>query len=80
MPRYFFNVRIGADLIPDTDGRDLRDPDQAWETARVLAQHLLRDHRGRQEVLSASVDVTDDAGEIVLEFPLVEALDPRSTH
>ena len=26
MPRYFFNIRIGEDLIPDPDGEELRNP------------------------------------------------------
>jgi hypothetical protein len=33
MPRYFFATRVGEDLLPDPDGRVLRDPDEAWEVA-----------------------------------------------
>ena len=28
MPRYFFNTRIGEELIPDPEGEELRDADQ----------------------------------------------------
>ena len=80
MPRYFFNIRIGDDIIRDDEGRELRDPDHAWETARALARDLMRDHRGRREIFAASVDVTDAAGEVVLEFPVAEALLPPAGH
>ena len=80
MPHYLFNIRIGDALIEDPDGRELRDPDQAWEAARALARDLLRDHHGRRDVLAAAVEVMDDAGEVVLEFPVLEALDPTATH
>jgi hypothetical protein len=36
MPRYFFNTRIGADLISDPKGMVLRDPDHAWVRASSL--------------------------------------------
>ena len=74
MPRYFFNTRIGDDLIPDPDGVELRDPDQAWEMARTMIQEILRDQRDQPNLLAASLEVTDERGEIVLEFPFTEAL------
>ena len=42
MPRYFFNTRIGEELIVDPDGEELRDPDRAWEIARAMILELLR--------------------------------------
>jgi hypothetical protein len=62
MPRYFFNTRIGDELISDPDGEILRDPDRAWEMARAMIRELLK------------TEVTDDEGEIVLEFPFTEAI------
>jgi hypothetical protein len=75
MPRYFFNTRIGDELITDPDGVDLRDPDHAWETARAMIRDVLREE-GTETVLlaGAAVEVTDESGEIVLEFPFAEAL------
>jgi hypothetical protein len=35
MPRYFFNMRIGDELIRDPEGEELRDPDHAWHVART---------------------------------------------
>ena len=85
MPRYFFNTRIGDDLIPDSDGVELRDPDHAWEMARTMIQEILRDQRDQPNLLTASLEVTDERGEIILEFPFTEALiappdDPPTRH
>ena len=85
MPRYFFNTRIGDDLIPDPDGVELRDPDHAWEMARTMIQEILRDQRDQPNLLTASLEVTDERGEIILEFPFTEALmappdDPPTRH
>ena len=78
MPRYFFNTRIGQELIGDTEGAELRDPDHAWEVARAMIRDLLEEGGDSQSLLGAILEVTDEAGEIVLEFPFSEALlDPR---
>ena len=74
MPRYFFNTRIGDDVIPDPDGAELRDPDHAWEMARAMIRDIVRDEGSQSNVLAASLEVTDENGEIVLEFPFSEAL------
>jgi hypothetical protein len=73
MPRYFFNTRIGHDLIEDPEGEELRDPDYAWEVARAMILELLRSEGAAGPLLSAVVEVTDETGEIVLEFPFSEA-------
>lgn len=83
MPRYFFNTRIGAELIRDAEGIDLRDPDHAWQVAHATIRDLLRD--GAKSLITASLEVTDAAGEIVLEFPFSEVLldpsdDPPTSH
>jgi hypothetical protein len=85
MPRYFFNTRIGNDLIADPEGEELRDPDHAWEVARAMIRQLLREGGGEQNLLSARLEVTDQAGEVVLEFPFSEAIvagedEPPTTH
>lgn len=84
MPRYFFNTRIGETLIPDPDGAELRDPDQAWEVARATIRQILRGEGKNPSLLSAVLEVTDAAGEIVLEFPFTEAIalpdEPSTKH
>jgi hypothetical protein len=74
MPRYFFNTRIGNELISDPEGEDLRDADRAWEIARAMIRELLKTEGSERGLLNAILEVTDDAGEIVLEFPFAEAL------
>ncbi len=74
MPRYFFNTRIGDELIVDPDGEELRDADRAYEIARAMILELLRSEGASQTLLGAVVEVMDDDGEIVLEFPFTEAI------
>jgi hypothetical protein len=74
MPRYYFNTRIGDELVTDTDGEVLRDPDRAWEVARDMIRELLRTEGTHTALLSAVIEVTDEAGDIVLEFPFSEGL------
>ena len=74
MPRYFFNTRIGDELIDDPEGEELRNPDRAWEVARAMILELIRSEGADAALLSAVIEVTDDEGEIVLEFPFSEAL------
>jgi hypothetical protein len=73
MPRYFFNTRIGDELIADPEGEELPDPDRAWEVARAMISELLSTEEA-QGLLLAIIEVTDEQGEIVLEFPFAEAL------
>jgi hypothetical protein len=74
MPRYFFNTRIGEELIVDPDGEDLRNPDRAWEVARQMILAVLKAEGAEPALLEAVIEVTDADGEIVLEFPFTEAL------
>ena len=74
MPRYYFNTRIGDELISDPEGEILRDPDRAWEMARAMIRELLRTEGADATLLNAVIEVTDDEGDIVLEFPFSEAI------
>ncbi|NBJ11253.1 DUF6894 family protein [Microvirga arsenatis] len=82
MPRYFFNVHIGTDALPDPEGQDLRDADQAWEVARAMAQNLMGTEFDQPiNWASAHIEVKDDLDEIVMEFPFLEAITPdRLSH
>lgn len=74
MPRYFFNTRLGDEVVDDPDGEVLRNPDHAWEVARAMIMQLLRSEGTQRDLLAAVLEVTDERGEIVLEFPFSEAL------
>jgi hypothetical protein len=73
MPRYFFNTRIGDELVADPEGEELANPDGAWQVARAMIRELLKTEQA-DGLLRATIEVTDDEGEIVLEFPFAEAL------
>ncbi len=74
MPRYFFNTRIGDELIADPEGEVLRNPDRAWEVARSMIQELLRTDGSHAALLTAVIEITDERGEVVLVFPFSEAM------
>ena len=74
MPRYFFNTRIGNELILDPEGEELRDPDRAWEVARITIRQILETEGSQASLLNAILEVSDEAGEIVLEFSFSEAI------
>ena len=62
MPRYYFNTRIGDELISDPDGEVLVDPDRAWEMARAMIRELLKTEGTGGALLNATIEVTDDDG------------------
>ena len=54
MPRYFFNTRIGDELIDDPEGRGIADPDRAWEVARAMILELLSSEGASQRCSTRS--------------------------
>ena len=53
---------------------ELRNPDRAWEVARAMIREILKTEGVQNGLLNATLEVTDDEGEIVLEFPFTEAI------
>ncbi|ABE40695.1 DUF6894 family protein [Rhodopseudomonas pseudopalustris] len=85
MPRYYFNTRIGEELIPDPEGEDLRDADHAWQVARATIKEIIKTEAAQVDLIRASLEVTDEEGDVVLDFPFSEALVdmpalPRNRH
>ena len=76
MPRYFFHTHVGADVIADPAGVELRDPDAAWQAAGETIRAALREAGDQARLMAAILVVTDAAGEVVLEFPFGEAVTP----
>ncbi len=74
MPRYFFNTRIGDELVADPEGEVLRNPDRAWKAARAMILEILKTEGASASLLNAVIEVTDEDGDIVLEFPFAEAM------
>jgi hypothetical protein len=52
----------------------LESPDAAWEAAETLALQLLQGADSDPELLKAVLFVADETEQVVLEFPLTEAL------
>jgi hypothetical protein len=76
MPRYYFNLHAPGVEVPDPEGETLPDADAAWAAARRIARGLMRMPLDLGlNWLAARLEVTDEAGEIVLEFPFTEAVD-----
>jgi hypothetical protein len=67
-------MRIGDELIRDPEGEELRDPDHAWHVARTTIREILKTAGDQRLILTAIVEVTDQEGEIVLEFPFAEVI------
>jgi len=74
MPQYYFNTHVGDELISDPEGEELRDLDRAWEVARAMIRELLKTEGVERGLLNAILEVVDDEGEVVLEFPFAEAM------
>jgi hypothetical protein len=74
--RYFFNIRLEGDLLPDREGQDFPDADAAWEAARAAAGDLMESAILQPTSWqNCSFEVTDEEGQIVLEFPFLEAIE-----
>jgi hypothetical protein len=75
MPRYFFNLNLEGEVVPDLEGQDFRDADEAWEATLAMARNLMQTEFSRPVNWTACYfQVTDEAGDIVHEFPFVEAI------
>ena len=65
MPRYFFNTRIGQELIRDPVGEELRNADRAFEVAREMIREILKSEGASAALLSAVIEVTDVGNAVV---------------
>jgi Domain of unknown function (DUF6894) len=78
MPRYFFHVRDGSDLLTDPDGQELDDlaaaHQEAVKTGRDLMAECLRCDRSLG--LDRAIVVADENGAIVSEVSFKAALPP----
>jgi hypothetical protein len=75
MPRYFFHLVLDGTTLPDPEGQELRDADEAWDAARAAAINLMDTSFERAvNWLNCLFEVRDEAGEVVLELPFREAV------
>jgi hypothetical protein len=77
MPRYFFHLSLEGTLLPDPDGQDLQNADEAWETAQTAAQALMQTGFERPiNWFDCYFEVRNEDDEVLLEFPFSEAIQP----
>ncbi len=76
MARFYFHLRRGPRVQPDTDGAELPDVAAVEYEAREAALGLIADDvlEGRKPALDRTFDVMDESGRVVLRFPFRHAL------
>lgn len=74
MPRFFFHTHLGAEIITDPAGTELRDADHAWDVARDTIRATMAESEAQARLMAAILVVTDETGETVLEFPFAEVI------
>jgi hypothetical protein len=74
MPRYFFNVQEGDELIEDSEGIDLPNVAAVEEECRRIIKSVLNEPGFRDELLPGrSIRIDDASGRTVLVVPFVES-------
>lgn len=78
MPRYFFSLNNGSQIIPDLEGTALRDHDSARAHGRQVVRELARNRE--RTTKSWSLAVYDAQGALCFELPFASIWmdDPRS--
>lgn len=75
MAHYYFHMRSPNDYVRDLEGIDLADMDEVRKEAFESAKDILSDAiRADREVDHQAYEVMDEAGEIVLTYPLRDAI------
>lgn len=75
MPRYYFHMRDGSQLLPDNEGSELYDLNAAKTEALAAAADILvaRIQAGRP-LGDAVFEIADETGAVVMSIPLRAAL------
>lgn len=76
MPRYFFHLRDGEDILLDPEGRELDDREAVERMALDEARSIIADEaRGGRIELNARIDVETEEGELVHRLDFVNAVE-----
>ena len=76
MPRYFFRIRDGYELLTDDgEGEEHANLDEAREAAMEGARDILSEAAlsGKAASLQTRIEVTDESGKTVLTIPVGRA-------
>lgn len=75
MPRYYFHLRDGEDVLLDPEGRELGSPGAIEEMALNEARAIISDDaRGGRITLIHRIEVQDESGRIVHSLQFVDAV------
>lgn len=71
MPKFFFHIRDGGDLVLDEQGIDLQDVEATFSEARASARDLaLQKAKAGVWSTGKAVELTDSHGKVLLSVPL----------
>jgi len=73
MPRYYFDIQDGADLMRDSEGSEHRDlgaaQNEATDTLTQMGKEIFPGHDDR----ALSIDIRDDGGKALMRVTLTHA-------
>ncbi len=76
MPRFHLNIRCCEALLPDCEGRDLKDVEEALNVAVSLAVQLTAsDNPLSARWRECTIQVTEEKGGTILEVPMADVTD-----
>ncbi len=75
MPRYFFHLRDGEDILLDPEGRELNHPGALEQMALNEARSIISDDvRSGRITLIQRIDVENEAGQLIHSLRFVDAV------
>ena len=75
MPRYYFHLRDGQDVLLDPEGRELNHPGAVEQMALNEARAIIGDDaRSGRIALTHRIDVETEAGQLVYSLRFVDAV------
>ncbi len=78
MPRYFFSLSDGTNVLVDFEGRELANAVAARERAAEAASRLLDDGAGSLSPDGAwDIEITDEDGSLVASLPFRRPIETR---
>ena len=75
MPRFYFNFRNESGLMPDFDGFECENIEEAYLEAFAGAQEMWTEMlKNRKDPRACSFEIVDKAGVLLVELPFAEVL------
>jgi hypothetical protein len=81
MTRFYMHRRSGAHVFVDEEGYDYRNLEHMRAEAVLAAREIMTAaiQQGQMPEFTASFEITDEAGQLLLRFQFIEALNGDST-